>query len=79
MQICFVGLHHGFFSVILIFYLKKGKTLATHLYTHTDPVNEKHIQEAARVLEKGGIIAYPTDVNWAVGCDPSQSKALKES
>lgn len=51
--------------------------MAQHLYTHTDPVNEKHLEQAVSILEKGGVIAYPTDVNWAVGCDPSHAKALK--
>lgn len=51
--------------------------MVQHLYTHIDPINEKHFKKAVETLEKGGLIAYPTDVNWAVGCDPSQSKALK--
>lgn len=51
--------------------------MAEHFYTHIDPVNEKHIALAAETLAKGGVIAYPSDVNWAVGCDPSQTKALK--
>jgi len=50
--------------------------LASHVFTYIDPPCEKDIAQACRVLESGGIIAYPTDVNWAVGCDASNVKAI---
>ena len=51
--------------------------MAEHLYTYTNPTNPKHLEKACRVLSSGGVLAYPTDVNWAIGCDASNSKALK--
>jgi tRNA threonylcarbamoyl adenosine modification protein (Sua5/YciO/YrdC/YwlC family) len=52
--------------------------MAKHLYTYINPLSEKHLQEALRVLQNDGLIAYPTDVNWAVGCDASSVKAIKK-
>jgi tRNA threonylcarbamoyl adenosine modification protein (Sua5/YciO/YrdC/YwlC family) len=37
----------------------------------------RHIQRAVAVLEAGGIIAYPTDTYYAVGCDFAQRKAVE--
>ena len=36
-----------------------------------DPVHPqpRHIQRAAAVLEGGGLVSYPTDTYYAVGCD----------
>ena len=41
-----------------------------------NPLVEKDIDAACAVLEAGGIIAYPTDVNWAFGCDSANVKAI---
>lgn len=49
---------------------------AKHLYTYIDPVVESHLERALDVIRNGGIIAYPTDVNWAFGCDASNIKSL---
>lgn len=32
--------------------------------------------EAVRVLEAGGLILYPTDTVWGIGCDATQSEAV---
>ena len=49
---------------------------ASHIYTYINPTVESHIERAVQILEKGGVIAYPTDVNWAFGCDAANAKAL---
>jgi len=38
--------------------------------------NEKVIQQVVDVLKKGGIIIYPTDTIYGMGCDISNSKAI---
>ncbi|MGB0427555.1 MAG: L-threonylcarbamoyladenylate synthase [Flavobacteriales bacterium] len=38
--------------------------------------NEKHIQQVVDVLKRGGIIIYPTDTVYALGCDLKNPKAL---
>jgi len=32
---------------------------------------------AARVMERGGVIAYPTEAVWGLGCDPFQPQAVE--
>jgi tRNA threonylcarbamoyl adenosine modification protein (Sua5/YciO/YrdC/YwlC family) len=44
-----------------------------------DPVHPqpRHVQRAVAVLEAGGLLAYPTDTYFAVGCDLFQKKAIE--
>ena len=35
------------------------------------------IQFAAEVLRRGGVVAYPTEAVWGIGCDPAQEKAVR--
>lgn len=37
---------------------------------------KEQIDEAVEVLRKGGIILYPTDTVWGVGCDATNSAAV---
>ena len=39
--------------------------------------NQKKINEAAELLEKGGLIIYPTDTVYALGCLINKPKTLK--
>lgn len=50
--------------------------MAQHVYTYENPPSPKDIQKAVSILKQGGVIAYPTDFNWGIGCDASQSKAI---
>lgn len=34
------------------------------------------IQQAAKVLRQGGVIAYPTEAVWGLGCDPHDERAI---
>lgn len=36
----------------------------------------RHVQRAVEVLEKGGVIAYPTDTYYGLGCDLFSKKAI---
>ena len=38
---------------------------------------EEDIRKAVEVLRKGGIILYPTDTVWGIGCDATNSEAVK--
>lgn len=38
---------------------------------------QQAIQEAVKVLNKGGVILYPTDTVWGLGCDATNSAAVK--
>src|SRR5438132_134949 len=37
----------------------------------------RHIQRAASVLKDGGIVSYPTDTYYALGCDVFQKRAME--
>lgn len=36
------------------------------------------VREAAEVIRKGGIILYPTDTVWGIGCDATNTEAIKK-
>ena len=40
--------------------------------------NPKHIRQVVDVLEAGGIIIYPTDTVYAVGCDIKSNKSIEK-
>ena len=35
------------------------------------------VQRAARVIESGGVLAYPTEAVWGLGCDPWDAEAVQ--
>ena len=35
------------------------------------------IRKACEVMEKGGVILYPTDTIWGIGCDATNEEAVK--
>ncbi|WP_299552948.1 L-threonylcarbamoyladenylate synthase [Seonamhaeicola sp.] len=38
----------------------------------------REIQKAIQVLKEGGLILYPTDTVWGIGCDASNEEAVKK-
>lgn len=40
-------------------------------------MNDWRIRQAARILRAGGIIAYPTEAVWGLGCDPFNPQAVE--
>ncbi len=45
---------------------------------HPDNPSERQIQQTVEVLQKGGIIIYPTDTVYGLGCDIYQQKAVEK-
>ena len=39
---------------------------------------EEDINKAVEVLKKGGVILYPTDTLWGIGCDATNNKAVQK-
>ncbi len=39
---------------------------------------EREAQKAAEVIRQGGIIVYPTDTIWGIGCDATDEKAVEK-
>lgn len=40
------------------------------------PAGHEAVAEAARIVKRGGVVAYPTDTVYGLGCDPSNDKAV---
>lgn len=40
--------------------------------------DEADLKEAVRVMREGGIILYPTDTVWGIGCDARNEEAVKK-
>ena len=41
------------------------------------PFDKEDMAEAVRVLKAGGVILYPTDTVWGLGCDATNAKAVE--
>lgn len=48
------------------------------LRIYNDNPNPKHIRQVVDLLESGGIIIYPTDTVYAMGCDISATKSIEK-
>ncbi len=38
----------------------------------------KNIEESVQTLKSGGVILYPTDTIWGIGCDATNTKSIKK-
>ena len=43
---------------------------------HAIMTQEQDIRQAVEVLRKGGVILYPTDTVWGIGCDATNEEAV---
>jgi tRNA threonylcarbamoyl adenosine modification protein (Sua5/YciO/YrdC/YwlC family) len=48
------------------------------LRIYAENPNTRYIRQAVDVLERGGILIYPTDTVYAMGCDIKASKAIEK-
>lgn len=46
------------------------------LHVHPDNPQERLLKQAVKVLESGGVIVYPTDTVYGMGCDVENRKAI---
>ena len=44
---------------------------------YPDNPNEKEIQKVVKILKEGGLVIYPTDTVYGLGCDITNTKALE--
>ena len=42
-----------------------------------DAALEREAAEAVRILREGGVILYPTDTVWGLGCDATNAAAVQ--
>lgn len=48
-----------------------------HLRFFGESINTRHIDDAVRILREGGVVIYPTDTIYALGCDALNNKAIE--
>ncbi|MBK6644024.1 MAG: threonylcarbamoyl-AMP synthase [Bacteroidia bacterium] len=48
------------------------------LEIHPDNPNSRHISQVVDVLRKGGVIIFPTDTIYGIGCDVTNQKAFEK-
>lgn len=51
--------------------------MAKFIKLYPENPNEKEIQKIVDVLKNGGLVIYPTDTVYGLGCDITQTKALE--
>ena len=39
---------------------------------------EQELKKAVEILKRGGIILYPTDTVWGIGCDATNYSAVEK-
>ena len=39
---------------------------------------ESEIIKASKIIKEGGVVLYPTDTIWGIGCDPKNDEAIKK-
>ncbi len=42
------------------------------------PCNDESIEKAFKILQNGGVIVFPTDTVYGIGCDPRNENAVKK-
>jgi len=52
--------------------------MAQFIKIYPENPNEKEIAKVVKTLENGGLIIYPTDTVYGLGCDITNSKALEK-
>jgi tRNA threonylcarbamoyl adenosine modification protein (Sua5/YciO/YrdC/YwlC family) len=52
--------------------------MAEFIKIYEDNPNPKQIQRVVEVLRKGGLVIYPTDTIYGLGCDITNTKALEK-
>ncbi|WP_457808614.1 L-threonylcarbamoyladenylate synthase [Kushneria sp. EE4] len=46
-------------------------------HVNASPVQPQLLKDAAMHLQAGGVVAYPTEAVWGLGCDPDNTAALE--
>ena len=52
--------------------------MAKFIKIYAENPNEKEIQKVVKTLKEGGLVIYPTDTVYGLGCDITNTKALEK-
>ena len=64
-------------GLTLFFYLSQNIYQSMFIRIYPENPNPRQIRKVADVFEQGGIIIYPTDTVYAIGCDIRASKSIE--
>ena len=51
--------------------------MSQYFQVHPDNPQARLLQQAAQIVHRGGVIVYPTDSCYALGCQPGEKEALE--
>jgi L-threonylcarbamoyladenylate synthase len=60
-----------------LFFFSLLRTFALINNENSNMTREQDIKNAVEVLRQGGVILYPTDTVWGIGCDATNAEAVK--
>lgn len=52
--------------------------MATFIKLYNENPNQKEVEKIVKILRNGGLIIYPTDTVYGLGCDITNTKALEK-
>ena len=44
---------------------------------YASSINDRYIDEIVETLRRGGVVVYPTDSTYAIGCDALSNRAVE--
>jgi L-threonylcarbamoyladenylate synthase len=60
------------------FFNKPQINYQQHFYRYIYRMLKDEVAKALKVIQEGGIILYPTDTIWGIGCDASNTEAVQK-
>lgn len=52
--------------------------MALFVRMHPDNPSERHVRQVVEILKEGGVIIYPTDTVYGIGCDITKQRAIEK-
>jgi tRNA threonylcarbamoyl adenosine modification protein (Sua5/YciO/YrdC/YwlC family) len=52
--------------------------MAEYIKLYNENPNPRQIQKVVKILKRGGLIIYPTDTVYGLGCDITNNKAIEK-
>ena len=69
-------LYNAFQSYII--FIKRDNLLLNIKKIVILPCNDIGIERASKIIQKGGVVVFPTDTVYGIGCDPRNQDAVKK-
>jgi L-threonylcarbamoyladenylate synthase len=72
-----VNFLRNFLKIACFVWQNQEKAVSLRPIMETARYDKEDLQAALRVLQSGGIIVYPTDTVWGIGCDATNEEAVR--